>query len=245
MIEMIPKTIHYCWFGDNPKSKLIKKCIESWKKFFPDYEIVEWNESNFDVNCCAYVSEAYEAKKWAYVSDYARCYILYHFGGLYFDTDVEFLKSPNNVMLSKNLVALEAEDSINTGLVMACYPHNDFCRWMLESYHNDHFCAINGTYYTVCQRATEYFKSKGFVEENRIQEIAGFVIYPTEYFCPYRYGKKPVITENTYSFHHYAASWLPWNVKLKRGIQKFIGKRGTEFIVRLKKGLRGYGKTDT
>ena len=107
---MIPKIIHYCWFGGNPLPELAIKCIESWKKYLPDYEIKEWNESNFDINCCAYVREAYEAKKWAFVSDYARFWILYQHGGLYFDTDVELIKS--------------IDDLIVKGAFMGCEPWN-------------------------------------------------------------------------------------------------------------------------
>ena len=109
------KTIHYCWFGKNPKSKLILKCIDSWRKCCPDYEIKEWNEENFDINCCDYVREAYEAKKWAFVSDYCRFYVLYNYGGIYLDTDVELLKSLD--VLSKNFVGFENQNRVNSGLI--------------------------------------------------------------------------------------------------------------------------------
>lgn len=107
MLNMIPKIIHYCWFGGNPLPEDAKKCIASWKKYLPDYEIKEWNESNFDVNCCPYVKEAYEAKKYAFVSDYARFHVLYREGGLYFDTDVEVIKNMDYIIAAGNFMGFE------------------------------------------------------------------------------------------------------------------------------------------
>ena len=127
---MIPKVIHYCWFGRNEKSELIKRCIDSWKKYCPGYDIVEWNEDNCDLNSCTYVKEAYEAKKWAFVSDYIRHFVLEQYGGIYLDTDVELLK-PLDSFLSGNFVALENEHSIASGLIMGCEKQNWFCEEML------------------------------------------------------------------------------------------------------------------
>ena len=104
---MIPKIIHYCWFGGNPLPEDAKKYIESWRKYCPGYEIKEWNESNFDINCCDYVREAYEAKKWAFVSDYARFYILYQYGGLYFDTDVEMIRPLFSILQKGSFMGME------------------------------------------------------------------------------------------------------------------------------------------
>jgi len=113
---MIPKTIHYCWFGGNPKPELVLKCIESWKKFCPDYEIIEWNESNFDVNYIPYVRDAYAAKKWAFVSDYARLKIIFDRGGIYLDTDVELKRSFNDLLQYDAWFAQDDIRWINTGL---------------------------------------------------------------------------------------------------------------------------------
>ena len=207
---MIPRVIHYCWFGKNPKSELINKCIESWKRFCSDFEIKEWNEDNFDLlNSCAYVKEAYEARKWAFVSDYVRHHVLNEFGGVYLDTDVELIK-PIDGFLTNNFLALEAVGSINTGLIMGCEKNMPYCRWMLDSYQKDKFLLPNGEYntITVCERTTKYFMERGFEKKNIIQNIDGFHIYSTEYFCP----KDPItfetnFTENTVSIHHYGASW--------------------------------------
>ena len=207
---MIPKKIHYCWFGKGEKSKLILDCIESWKKYCPEFEIIEWNEENFDIgNSCRYVREAYDAKKWAFVSDYVRHAILSKFGGIYLDTDVEIIK-PLEGLLDRPFLALESANSINTGLIMGCEVGNEYCKWMLNSYENDCFLLENGELntYTVCERTTKYFKEHGFISRNIEQEIDGFMIYPTEYFCP----KDPItfelkVTDNTVSIHHYGASW--------------------------------------
>lgn len=207
---MIPKIIHYCWFGKGEKSRLILDCIESWKKYCPDFEIIEWNEDNFDIgNSCRYVKEAYDAKKWAFVSDYVRYYVLEEYGGIYMDTDVELLK-PIDRFMTRNFLALEKADSIASGLIMGCEKNNLYCRWMLDSYSSDRFLFEDGKFntYTVCERTTKYFKEHGFINRNIAQEIDGFVIYPTEYFCP----KDPItfelkLTDNTVSIHHYGASW--------------------------------------
>lgn len=112
---MIPKIIHYCWFGRNPLPKSAIKCIESWKQFFPDYQIKEWNEDNFNVNITLYTREAYEKKKYAFVSDYARYWILYNYGGLYFDTDVEILKSFDSIIEKGPFMGAEKERIYPTG----------------------------------------------------------------------------------------------------------------------------------
>lgn len=235
------KVIHYCWFGKNQKSRLIKKCIKSWKKYMPDYSVIEWNESNFDINCCKYVREAYDAKKWAFVSDYARVYILNKYGGVYFDTDVELLKPLDMLDKYDNIIALEDARQLNNGLVFACNPDNPFCKWMINSYENDRFIHDDGSLnlYTECQRCTEYFISKGMKCEDVFQLIDGFAIYPTEYFCPYRSGRAMSITDNTYSIHHYGASWMPLKDRVKRRLYKLLGPNVTAEIVSIKRRLKG------
>lgn len=239
---MSAKTIHYCWFGGNKKSRLIKKCIKSWHKYLPDFEIKEWNESNFDINCCRYVREAYEAKKWAFVSDYARFEILNKYGGLYFDTDVEVLKPFDSVFFTQNFVALEDDHNIATGLVMYCEPDDDFCKWMLCSYQNDEFVLKDGSLnlYTVCQRTTKYFVERCFEYKDEKQKVADYVIYPTEYFCPYRFNQDAHIVINTYSIHHYNASWIPKRIKLKRLIIKILGVKLTKVACEIKRIVKGH-----
>ena len=137
---MAQKIIHYCWFGGNEKSKLIEKCIRSWKKHFPDYEIKEWNESNFDVNCNTYVRQAYESKKWAFVSDYARFFILEREGGLYFDTDVEVIRPFEHLLGGNPFTAFETDNYIAPGLVLyAPAPHSEIFQKTLQWYDNARF----------------------------------------------------------------------------------------------------------
>lgn len=205
---MKTKIIHYCWFGNNDKSELIKKCIESWHKFAPNFEIREWNEDNFDIHCCKYVEEAYSRKKWAFVSDYCRFYILNSYGGVYLDTDVELIKSIND--LPDNFVAFENPSYVNSGLIRAARTGDTICKLMLESYHNDRFILKNGdlNLVTVCVRETAILKKLGLKCNNTLQVVADTTAYPTDYFCPLDYlTNKIKITENTHSIHHYAATW--------------------------------------
>ena len=163
---MIPKIIHYCWFGGNPLPKIAVKCISSWKKYFPDYEIKEWNEDNFDLNCCEYVREAYQAKKWAFVSDYARFWILYNYGGLYFDTDVEVIKDMSDIIANGAFMGCEVADK--------CAPGLGLYKEILENYQQSHFLNSDGSnnYETVVDRTTNILKKYGFKESNTIQKIA-------------------------------------------------------------------------
>ncbi len=217
------KTIHYCWFGGNPKPKLILKCIESWKKFCPDYDIKEWNEDNFDVTCCKYVREAYEAKKWAFVSDYCRFYVLYNYGGVYLDTDVELLKPLGE--LSGTFVGFENNNRVNSGLIRGAEAGDLICGLMLESYAKSAFCNEDGTLnlLTVCDRETEILCSLGMKRDNTLQFIEGTTIYPTEYFNPMDMNTgKLCITDNTVSIHHYAASWVSKNERMRGRIAKWF-----------------------
>ena len=199
---MIPKIIHYCWFGGNPLPDMAKKCIESWRKYFPDYEIREWNESNFDLKSCDYCREAYQAKKWAFVSDYARFWILYNYGGLYFDTDVEVIRDMSEIVNRGAFMGCEA--------VNKCAPGLGLYKEILDFYHTIHFANEDGTLneQTVVFYTTNILKKHGLQEVEEIQNIAGVYIYPAEYFCPMNYGTgKLTITKNTVSIHHYSASW--------------------------------------
>lgn len=222
MIEKkkIPKVIHYFWFGHNPESELMKKCIQSWKKYCPDFEIKRWDESNYDVNSCNYIKEAYEAKKWAFVSDYARFDILSKYGGIYLDTDVELLKSLNSIVEKGQFFALENElyDSVAPGLGMAAFPNDNLIIKILADYKKSHFILKNGLYdeTPVGKRLVDRFLLKdGLKDVKGIQEIDDFKIYPCDYFCPYNFSTRKLnITTNTVAIHHYASSW--WTKQDKR-----------------------------
>lgn len=207
----IPKIIHYCWFGGNPLPKKDYICIESWKKYCPDYEIIEWNELNFDLNKNAYMKEAYEAHMWGFVSDYARLDIIFQYGGIYLDTDVELVRNLDDLLEQKAFMAFENETAVSPGLIIAAEPQNFTIKDMMEHiYGNRHFRRIDGTYDTVAspRMVTEYLVGKGLVCNNKFQNIDGILIYPKEYFCPKDYLTGQIsMTENTYSIHHFNASW--------------------------------------
>ena len=237
---MIPKTIHYCWFGGKPLPELAVKCIESWKKFCPDYEIVRWDESNFDINACPYVREAYEAGKYAFVSDYARLKVLVENGGMYMDTDVEVLKPLDKFMNGRAFSGFETEKMISTG-IMACEKGFAPFSEMLREYDTRHFSLGGGSFdlTTNVKAITDYWLRRGLVQNNTEQTINGFTIYPKDYFCPKNHiTMKIEMTENTCTIHHFAATWLPPYKKFKQKIKKILGYRLNEKIVAVKNFFR-------
>ena len=222
---MIPHVIHYCWFGGKPLPELAKKCIASWIKFLPDYEIKEWNETNFDVNCSNYVREAYQAQKWAFVSDYARFWILYNYGGLYFDTDVEVIKPIDDIIEKGAFMGCEASDKCAPGLGLGVNPGLGLYKEILESYDHSHFLNEDGSYnyFTVVDRVTSILVDYGFKDMNSIQNIANINIYPKDYFCPMDYATgKLEVTSNTRSIHWYDASWLDDKMKKRQATSEWI-----------------------
>lgn len=214
---MIPKVIHYCWFGQRPLPELALKCIASWKKFLPEYEIKEWNENNFDVNQITYTTEAYQCGKFAFVSDFARFKIMYEHGGIYFDTDVEIIKPIDDIIAKGPFFGMETawwENFCNPGLGFACQPHSPLCKEMIEQYENAKFALSNGRYNlkTVVMRFSKILQKKGFKYSNKIVEFNGTNFYPADFFCPINYHTGKInITSNTRTIHHYAASWVSEN----------------------------------
>ncbi len=207
----IPKKIHYCWFGGNPLPESALKCIESWKKYCPDYEIIEWNESNFDVNQNDYVREAYESKKYAFVADCARLYVLKNYGGIYMDTDVEVLKSLDRFLNNKAFSGLETSCTISTSIIGA-EKESSWISYLLSYYYNSHFILEDGSmnFTTNVQTITNMTKEKYKVDlVGNLLDIKDVVaIYPKEYFCPKEYETGKIrITNNTYTIHHFDASW--------------------------------------
>lgn len=222
---MIPKIIHYCWFGENPLPKSAQKCIESWKKYCPDYEIQEWNEKNFDINCCDYVREAYKAKKWAFVSDVARLKALVDFGGIYMDTDVEVLKPLDDILKYEAVSGFESNNAVPTG-IMACQKGHAMFIELLKEYDYAHFIRDDGTYDTTTNvaRITKTCLKYGLKLDNTFQTVNNFTLFPSEYFCPKDWDTGTIeFTENTYTIHHFAGSWLSTTAKLKKKIKKILG----------------------
>ena len=238
--KKVPKIIHYCWFGGKTLPDSAKKCIDSWKKYFPDYEIKEWNESNFNIKCCDYVKEAYQAKKWAFVSDYARFWILYHEGGLYFDTDVEVIRNFDAIIQKGAFMGCEKSEkdlAVNPGLGIGGQPGLDLYREILEYYRNIHF-AINSEE-TVVDHTTKILKRHGWIRNGEIETIENITIYPPEYFCPMNYKTgKITITDNTYSIHWYTASWQSSYSRLKTKMQHVLGEKLANRIIGFKKKIR-------
>lgn len=233
---MIPKKIHYCWFGKNEKSELIKNCIESWKKYCSDCEIIEWNESNFDVNQNIYTKEAYEKQKWAFVSDYARLWAVYNYGGIYLDTDVELIKNIDFVFDNENFFCYENDTYINTGLGFGAVEKSKIVKEIMSDYDNIHFIQKNGKLdLTPCpQRNTKILNN---IDKNL------FVTYPKEMFNPIDYNTKVKnITDRTVAIHWYGSSWMTKKQKLERyiknTIKNLLGDKIFQFIKRkLKKEI--------
>lgn len=226
-MNSIPKIIHYCWFGVQPLPELAIECITSWRKYFPDYIIKEWNESNYDVHKTQYTSEAYIAKKYAFVSDYARFDVLYQYGGIYFDTDVEVIKSFDDVLKNGGFMGLESQGFVATGLGMGCNARLDVIYQIVNLYANIHFANKDGSYNlkTVVEYATEVLKKNGLRNENSIQFLNGLVIYPVDYFDPKNYITGiTTITTNTHSIHHYDGSWLSPHMKKLLQEKAFVGR---------------------
>lgn len=240
---MIPKIIHYCWFGGKSLPELAVKCIESWKRFCPDYEIIRWDESNFDINVCPYAREAYDAKKFAFVSDYARLKVLVEHGGIYMDTDMEVLKSLDKFLSNKAFAGLESEDAISCG-IMACEKGFTPFADIKADYHNRHFIHESNLgnsydYTTIVKTVTCYFSRYGFKFGGLKQTIKGYTIYPKDYFYPKSYATLKIeITENTCTIHHFAASWTsPW-AKFKQKVKRLLGVGITSKIVAAKNFFR-------
>jgi hypothetical protein len=207
----IPKKIHYCWFGGKELPEPAKKCIMSWKKYFPDYEIIEWNESNYNINKITFAKEAYIAKKYAFVSDYARFDILYDYGGIYFDTDVEVIKPFGYILKNNAFMGFESIGDVNSGLGMGSIAGNEIFQKIIKYYNGRHFLKPDGSYNTrtVVSIASDIMTMYGLKRENRVQNIDGITIYPIEYFCPMSFETGKIeITNNTVSIHHFDGSWV-------------------------------------
>lgn len=224
----IPKVIHYCWFGKGKMPKLAKKCIKSWKKYCPDYEFVLHTEDNFDLTQNRYMREAYEAGKWAFVSDYARLKIIYDNGGIYLDTDVELIKPIDDLLLTKGFMGFDEKGIVATGLGFGAEKGNKIVSEFLKDYDNIPFVLPDGSYdLTPCpDRNTEALKRLGMDIKNTNQTFMDITFLSDEYLCPMNYytGKK-TITENTYSIHHYSASWTSVVTKRTTRIKRIIGVR--------------------
>jgi mannosyltransferase OCH1-like enzyme len=221
---MIPKTIHYCWFGSGKLPPLASKCIESWKRQLPEYKIVAWSEKNFNVHSNRYVEQAYERRKYAFVSDFVRLYVLYHHGGIYMDTDVEVLQPLDRFLVHEAFSGFESSQHVPTG-IMASVKNHRFIGELLSAYENRQFIKADGT----CDTSTNVIAITNCALQHGLrpngvkQEISGMTFYPPEYFCPYdnATGMKSV-TSNTYCIHWFAKSWTEPHVRLRSRITRIF-----------------------
>lgn len=226
---MIPKKIHYCWFGGNPKPDSVQKCINSWKRFCPDYEIIEWNESNFNIQCMPFVEQAIEAKKYAFASDVARLMVVYENGGLYFDTDVEVIRSFDDLLDNRAFLGFESNEYVNSGLGFGSEAGLEFFKEHIDAYRDKNFINDDGSFnIIVCPHvATELLVEKGFVQNGQEQLVDNVRIFPTDYFNPFdSITGKLNKTNNTYSIHWYDASWSDISkskLKFNRFIRRILG----------------------
>ena len=227
---MIPKIIHYCWFGGKPLPKLAVKCKKSWEKYFPDYEIKEWNEENFDVNAIPYTRYCYENKLWAYLSDYVRLVVVENEGGLYFDTDVEVVKRPEELLKSCHAYyGWETSEYINTGLGFAAEAHHPSVKAMIAMYDG---LVVNGQYMFEKMQGCPQLNTKALVahglkRDGTMQEVCDALILPSEYLCPFRDATGELNrTENTISIHWFSKSphgkWAAWKMKLTRPLHRWF-----------------------
>lgn len=228
---MIPKIIHYCWLGHGEKPELAKKCIASWKKFCPDFEIREWNEDNCDYLAMPFMAEAYAAKKYAFVSDVMRLIVLEQYGGVYFDTDVEVVRDISPLLNDEGFIGFENNRFVNSGQVMAAVPHQPVVQAMIEEYKKMHFTNADGSLNAVgCPHLnTDVMERFGLARNGQEQLVAGIHVYPDDYFNPMDSTTgKLTKTENTYSIHWYSMSWLPKRTqiraKLGRIVRRIMGK---------------------
>lgn len=229
---MIPKIIHYCWFGGKPLPKLAQKCKKSWEKFFPDYEIKEWNETNYNVNAVPYTKYCYEHQLWAYLSDYVRLDVVEQEGGLYFDTDVEVVRRPDGLLQSCNAYfGWETPEYLNTGLGFAAEAHHPAVKAMLRMYDG---LVVNGKYMFEkmqgCpQLNTLALVSLGLKQDGTKQSVCDAIILPSDYMCPFHDATgKMNETENTFSIHWFSKSphgkWAAWKMNFTRPLHRWFLK---------------------
>ena len=237
---MIPKKIHYCWFGKGEMPTLALKCIKSWHKYMPNYEYKLWNEDNFNIGANQYVKEAYESKKYAFVTDYVRLYALYTEGGIYMDTDVEVLKPYDDLLDLPGFTGYEGSKYLPpvTG-TMASEAGGEWVKEQIDAYTEAHFINPDGTLdlMTNTVRISELMKAGGFVSDGKKQVYKGMHIFPVEYFCPRQTTGEYILTNNTYCDHHFLGSWN--GQKKTNRLKKLIGQKNLTRLIKLKRAIIG------
>ena len=239
---MIPKTIHYCWFGRGEMPEQAKQCIASWYKFMPDWEYKLWNEDCIDLAMNDYAKEAYEARKFAFVSDYVRLWALQHEGGLYLDTDVEVFKSFDDLLVYKAFAGFEGSKHLPVGTcVMASEAHGEWVSEQLEAYRDRHFLTTDGTFdmTTNVQFITAKMCKDGFVQNGVEQDYKDLHVLPVDYFSPRHTTGEYLRTENTYCDHLGMGTWDDKNHGWKARVARLVGKKNAARLIKLKRRLFG------
>ena len=253
---MIPKIIHYCWFGRGKLPPIALKCIESWKKYLPEYKIIKWSEENFDVNMISYTAEAYRQKKFAFVSDFVRLYVVYRYGGIYFDTDVEVIRPIDDILQKGTFLGVEKKintidgmfvDGINPGLGFAAVPNNPFFYELINIYSKERFVNGNGSSYgyktivDICTEAMIKHGYNGFASDEPVAKILhcyGVNIYSKHFFCPDFNQNKWDLMPDTRTIHHYCASWLPVSYRIKISIVRFLPSKLYSLYLSVKERIK-------
>ena len=228
---MIPKIIHYCWFGSNPMPGLAKRCVSSWKKHCSDYEIICWNESNFNINTVPFTMQVAKAKKWGFIVDYIRAHVVYHYGGIYLDTDVELIKPFDEDILQNTCFGgFENKKYINPGSIFAGIKGCTVAKELMNFYTSYNFVKENGELNLTPSPKifTKLLLKYGLNQNNTYQNLGEFTAYPADFFCPMPLETRLInITKNTYAIHHYVGSWLSdeelWRVETRKNISAMLG----------------------
>ena len=237
---MMKKYIHYCWFGTKPLPKLAKKCIKSWKKYLPDFEIVKWSEENVNLDECPFVRGAYDNKKWAFVADYFRCKALKEMGGIYFDTDMEVTKDITSLLENETFLGIEDTGYVAVGVWYEKNKDAFLPKEMMKKYQSfKEFNVEKIANFSIPIVLSEILKDYGLVKgSKKIQTLKNKItIYPRDYFYPYSYGRdNNLFTDNTCMIHYYDASWIPLKDRIETNMVRKIGREKTYRV------LNGYRK---
>ncbi|TXE18358.1 glycosyl transferase [Psychroserpens burtonensis] len=240
---MIPKIIHFCWLSFDEYPKVIKKCIESWQNKLPDYEFVLWDTNKFDINSTTWTKQAFEAKQYAFAADYIRLHALYNYGGIYLDSDVEVLKTFDELLDLPYFVGLQCDNNIEAAIIGA-QKGTDWIKGCLEHYDNKSFIKEDGSYNqeilpVVMRSQIKKYKKIIQLKSSEVQGIeiliedkSSLFLFPSEYFSPKDHQTRQVFkTKNTYCIHHYNHSWFTLLNVIRLEVIKVIGLKTTEKII--------------